>query len=124
VNATANSNPVAGAQVIVSTSTGNFSSTVGFTNSNGTCSFVFNAPSAKVQLSAVIEANVTKNGYIGNGNETTINVVPAQVTQNVSGFPLLTMLLIIIPVAVVVIVVVLIKLKVIVVSTEGQGKVA
>jgi hypothetical protein len=121
VTATADSRPVAGAQVIISTSAGNFSSTTGFTDANGTRSFVFNAPSTNVQLPVVIVVNVTKNGYLGNGSQTTINVVPQAVTHNNGGFPVLTMLLIIIPVIIAVIVVVLIKLKVIVVSTGQES---
>lgn len=121
VSATADSRPVAGAQVIISASVGNFSSTTGLTDAKGTCSFVFNAPSTSVQLPVVIAANVTKNGYIGNGSQTTINVVPGTVPHNGGGFPVLLMLLIIVPVIIAVIVVVLIKLKVIVVSTGKDG---
>ena len=121
VSAAANSRPVAGAQVIISTNFGNFSSTTGLTNVNGTCQFVFNAPSTNVQLPVAILANVTKNGYIGNGSQTTINVVPVTVTHVEGGFPVLTMLLIIIPLIIAVIVVVLIKLKVIVVSTGEES---
>jgi hypothetical protein len=121
ISATSNSRPVVGAQVTISTSAGNFSVTTGFTDSNGTCTFAFNAPSTTVQLPVVIIANVTKNGYIGNGNQTTINVIPVAATHNEGGWPLVTMLLIIIPVIIAVIVVVLIKLKVIVVSTGEEG---
>jgi hypothetical protein len=121
VSASADSRPVAGAQVIISTNFGNFSSTTGLTDANGTCSFVFNAPSTNVQLPVVIVANVTKNGYIGNGSQTTIDVIPVTVTHNEGGLPVLTMLLIIIPVIIAVIVVVLIKLKVIVVSTGQES---
>jgi hypothetical protein len=121
VSAAADSRPVAGAQVIISTNLGNFSSTTGLTDANGTCSFVFNAPSTNVQLPVAIVANVTKNGYIGNGSQTTIDVIPATVTHNEGGLPVLTMLLIIIPVIIAVIVVVLIKLKVIVVSTGQES---
>jgi parallel beta-helix repeat protein len=121
ISATSNSRPVVGAQVIISTSAGNFSVTTGFTEANGTCTFVFNAPSTTVQLPVVIIANVTKNGYIGNGNQTTINVTPVPITHNEGGWPLVTMLLIIIPVIIAVIVVVLIKLKVIVVSTGEES---
>ena len=122
VSATADLRPVAGAQVTVSTNFGNFSGTTGLTNVNGTCLFVFNAPSTNVQLPVVIVANVTKNGYIGNESQTTITVTPVTVTHNEGGLPVLTMLLIIIPVIVAVIVVVLIRLKVIIVSSgEDSG---
>ncbi len=123
VEAAANSRPVAGAQVTISTNgTGNFSSTAGLTDVNGTCSFVYNAPPTTVQLTVAISANVTKNGYIGNGNQTTINVIPVAPTHNEEGWPVLTILLIIIPVIIAVIVVVLIKLKVIVVSTGEEDR--
>jgi phage baseplate assembly protein gpV len=122
VSATVNSEPVAGAQVIISADAGNFSAATGFTDSNGTCAFTFNAPSTTVQLPVVISTDVTKNGYIGNGNEITINVIPVAPTHNEEGWPVLTILLIIIPVIIAVIVVVLIKLKVIVVSTEEEDK--
>jgi uncharacterized GH25 family protein len=121
VKATANSEPIAGAQVIISASAGNFSATTGLTDLNGTCSFVFNAPSTNAQLPVIIVANVTKNGYVGNGTQITINVIPVTVTHNEGGWPVLTMLLIIIPVVIAVIVVVLIKLKVIVVSTGEEN---
>jgi hypothetical protein len=121
VNATANSRPVAEAQVIISANAGNFSGTSSLTDSNGTCSFVFNAPSTTVPLPVVLVANVTKNGYVGNSAQTTINVIPVETQHSEGGWPVLTMLLIIIPVIIAVIVVVLIKLKVIVVSTGEEG---
>jgi hypothetical protein len=120
VIAVAGSNPVVGAQVIVSASAGNFSYTSSYTDSNGTCSFEFSAPVTTVQLPVVFTANVTKNGYIGNGNQTTINVVPVAPTQSEGGLPWITMLLIIVPVVIAVVVVVLIKRKVIVVSTGAE----
>jgi len=120
VEAVANSEPVADAQVIISANVGNFSSATGFTDANGTCAFVFNAPSTTVQLPAVIAANVTKNGYVGNGVQMTINVIPATVTHNQGSWPVLAMLLIIILVVIAVIVAVLIKFKVIVVSTGEE----
>jgi hypothetical protein len=123
VKASADPRPVAGAQVTISANgTGNFSSTTGLTDVNGTCSFVYNAPPTTVQLTVAISANVTKNGYVANASQTTINVIPVAPTHNEEGWPVLTILLIIIPVIIAVIVVVLIKLKVIVVSTEEEDK--
>jgi hypothetical protein len=117
VKASADSRPVVDAQVTISANgTGNFSSTTGLTDLNGTCSFIYNAPSTTVQLTVAISANVTKNGYIANESQTTIRVIPVAPTHNEGGFPWVTLLLIIIPVAIAVIVLVLIKLKVIVVS--------
>lgn len=121
VSAAAGSRPIAGAQVVISANFGNFSSATGLTDANGTCLFVYNAPSTSVQLPVNITANVTKNGYVGNGNQTTINVVPLTVIHNVGGFPVITLLLIMIPVIIVVVVVVLVKMKVIVVSTEQEN---
>jgi len=122
VKAAANSRPVAGAQVTISANgTGNFSSTTGLTDVNGTYSFVYNAPSTTVQLTVAISANVTKNGYVANASQTTISVIPVTPTHNEEGFPWVTMLLIIIPVIIAVIVVILIKLKVIVVSTGEES---
>jgi hypothetical protein len=122
VEATANSRPVAGAQVTISANgTGSFSNTTGLTDLNGTCSFVYNAPSTTVQLTVAISANVSKNGYVANASQTTISVIPVAPTHNEEGFPWIIMLLIIIPVAIAIIVLVLIKLKVIVVSA-GEGE--
>jgi hypothetical protein len=121
VKAAANSRPVVGAHVIISANAGNFSTTSGFTDANGTCSFVFNAPSTTIQLPVIMVANVTKNGYIGTENQTTINIIPVTPTHNEAGFPWVTMLLIIIPVIIAVIVIVLIKLKVILVSTGEEN---
>jgi hypothetical protein len=125
VIAAANSRPVADAEVTISANgTGNFSSTTGLTDVNGTCSFVYNAPSTTVQLTVAISANVTKNGYVANASQTTINVIPVTPTHNEGGFPWVTMLLIIIPVAIAIIVLVLIKLKVIVVSAGEEESAA
>jgi hypothetical protein len=75
-----------------------------------------------VQIPVIITANVTKNGYIGNGNQTTINVNPVAPSQSGGGLPWITMLLIIVPVVIaVVVVVVLIKRKLIVVSTGEES---
>jgi len=119
VYATCNSTPVANASVIVSTSLGNFTPTVGQTDSTGRCTFTYDSPETTTQLSAVMMANVSKYGYISGSNTTTTNVAP-QIPVEGGGFPWLTFLLIIIPVVIVVIVVILIKLKVIMISTEEE----
>ncbi len=121
VTAAAGSNPVAGAQVIISASAGNFSYTSGYTDQNGTCQFAFTAPSTTVQLPVVFAANVTKYGYSGNGNQTTVNVIPVAPIESGGGVPWITMLLIIVPVVIAVVVVVLVKRKVLVVSVGGEG---
>ncbi len=117
VYVTCNATPVANASITVSSTHGNLSDTTGFTDSSGRCTFIFNAPETTEQLPLiVITANVTKNGYISEGNQTTITVTP----ETGGGWPLTTILLILIPVAIVVIVVILIKLKVIVLSAKEE----
>ena len=120
VTATANSKPVANAQVIMSTTNGNFSYTVGFTDANGTCSFVFNAPETTVQLNVTMNTSVSKNGYFGGSNQTSINVVPVAPISSQPGFPWLMLMLIVVPVIIAVVVVVLIKSKILVISAETE----
>ena len=111
--------PVAGAQVTVSASAGNFSVTAGFTGSDGNCTFMFNAPRTTTQMSVSIVANVSKNGYVDAGNQTKIDIVP-EATETGGGFPLLTVLLIVIPIVIAIVIMVLIKLKVIVISVKEE----
>lgn len=118
VNVASNATPIVDAQVTLTANVGNFSTTHLSTDTNGTCTLIFQAPLTNAQLSALIVANVTKNGYLSNSNQTTINIIPATPTQG--GWSLTMMLLIIIPIAIAVLVVVLIKLKIIVVSTEEK----
>ncbi len=113
--------PVTDALVTMSCSDGNFSEQAKITDSNGRCVFVFNSPQTTDQISVVTIANVTKDGYVDNGNYTTITVTPKAAIEAGGGFPILTLLLIIIPVVIVVVVVVLIKLKIITVSSEEEG---
>ena len=115
-----NTTSVAGAQVTMSAEAGNFSSTTGFTDSNGNCTFVFNAPKTTVQLPVLIVANVSKNGYVDGGNQTKIDIVPEASAETEGGFPLITVLLIIIPIVIAIVIVVLIKLKVIVISVKEE----
>jgi hypothetical protein len=107
---------VEGAAVTMQASYGSFVPTTNTTDSNGTCTFTFNAPQTTTELSIIIIANVAKDGYIATQRQTTILVLPAPA----GGWPLTTLLLIIIPVAIVVIVIVLIKLKVIEVSVKEE----
>jgi hypothetical protein len=109
---------VAGATVTISSNYGDFTTTTG-TTSQGTCIFNFNAPKTTTNLLVTITVNVTKNGYIDAGNQTTITVIPE--TTPSSGWPLITILLILIPIIIAVIVVILIKLKIIVISS-GEGE--
>jgi hypothetical protein len=118
VYVTANATPVSGAQVAISSNVGNFSTASGLTDADGNCGFLFHAPKTTVPLSAVVVANVTKNGYMKSGNQTEIDIAPV-VPETQGGLPLIAMLLIVvIPIVIAIVVIVLIKLKVIVVSTE------
>jgi len=102
VHVTCNATPVANTSITLSSSQGNLSATTGLTDSNGYCTFIFNAPRTTEQIpQIIIIANATKNGYISAENQTTI-------------------LLIIIPIIIAVVVVILIKLKIIVLSTEEE----
>jgi hypothetical protein len=112
--------PVAGAMVTISSSNGSFSITTKATSPAGICTFTFNAPKITAQLSIIITANVTKNGYIDGGNQTAITVNPKTVPQAEGGWPITTILLIIIPIIIAVVVVILIKLKIIVISAGEE----
>jgi hypothetical protein len=115
---TCNTIPVANASITLSSSQGNLSATTGLTNSNGYCTFIFNASGTTEQIpQIIIIANATKNGYISAENQKTITVT-AEVGEG--GLPLTTILLIIIPIIIAVVVVILIKLKIIVLSTEEK----
>jgi hypothetical protein len=111
--------PIANASVTVSSSHGNFLVMSKTTDPEGSCAFVFNSPQTTAQLSVIITANVTKNGYMDEGSQTTITVTP-KIAEAEGGWPITTILLIIIPIAIVVIVAVLIKLKVITVTSEEE----
>jgi hypothetical protein len=112
--------PVVGAWITVSSSDGNFSEPNGVTDSSGRCMFTFNSPQTTDQVPVVIAANVTANGYVDGGNQTTITVTPRAIVEAGGGFPMWTLLLIIIPVVIVVVVVVLVKLKIITVSSDEE----
>jgi hypothetical protein len=111
---------VADATVTMSSREGNFSIITKNTDSTGTCTFVFVAPQTTEQMFVVITANVTKNGYLDGGNQTTITVNPRTTPQPEGGWPITTLLLIIIPIIIVVIVVILVKLKIIAFSPEEE----
>jgi hypothetical protein len=100
--------------------TGNSSEITKLSNADGLCSFILNAPETPIQISVVITANATKNGYIGAGDRTIINVTPPPPPSTGGGLPFTTILMIIIPIVIVVIIVVLIKLKIISVSDKEE----
>jgi len=120
VHVKCNATPVADASVTMFSSDGNFSVTNGTTDSQGRCTFVFNAPKTITQLSIIVTANATKNGYISGENQATITVTPETLPETGGGWPITTILLIIIPIAIVVIVLVLIKLKIIMLFVEEE----
>jgi len=117
VYAKCNETAVANASVTVLSSDGTFSVANGTTDSEGCCILVFNAPRTTAQLSIIVTANVTKNGYVSGQSEITITVTP----EAGGGWPLMTILLIVIPIAIVVIIVVLVKLKVIAFSLGEES---
>jgi len=112
--------PVADATVTMSSTDGNFEVMTKTTDSTGTCTFIFYAPQTPTDLSVNITANVNKNGYIAEGEQTTIKVTPKTTPQAEGGWPISTILLIIIPIAIAVVIVILIKLKIIVVSFKEE----
>jgi parallel beta-helix repeat protein len=120
VNAASDGNPVAGAEVTISASAGNLSALTGTTDSNGSCTFIFAAPPTTTQLPVIVSANVTKNGFIGNSSQTTIEIFPETHANEGGAWPITTILLILIPVIIAVLVVVLIKFKILVVSTKEE----
>ena len=109
---------VTGALVTMSSSDGNFPVITGITDSIGICTFIFDAPQTTAQISITITANVTKNGYINAGNQTSMTIVP-KIAQ-AEGWPIITILLIIIPILIAVVIIILIKLKIIVISTKEE----
>lgn len=118
VTATSNSTLVEGAQIAITADTGDFFPRTQFTDTNGTCSFTYNAPLTTVQLHIIIDVNATKNGYNPTQNQTSINVLPIEPIHNQQGFPTLTLILVIlIPVIIAAVAAILIKLKLLVVST-------
>jgi hypothetical protein len=112
------STPVAGATVTISSTYGDFTTMTQTTDQTGICTFNFNAPKTTTDLLVTITVNVTKNGYIDAGNQTTITVIPETATSG--GWSLMTILLILIPIIIAVIVVILVKLKIIVISSKEE----
>lgn len=110
------STSVAGATVTISSSYGDFTTVTQTSDQTGSCTFNFNAPKTTTDLLVTITVNVTKNGYIDAGSQTTITVTP-EITPS-GGWSLVTILLILIPIIIAVIVVILIKLKIIVISSR------
>jgi hypothetical protein len=118
VYVSSNATPLPDAHVTVSASGGNFAATTGLTDSDGLCTFVFDAPRTMVELHVTIAVNASKNGYIDAGNQMTITVIPETTG---GGWPLTTILLIVVPVVIAVaVVVVLVRSKVLVISTKEE----
>jgi hypothetical protein len=69
--------PVSAANVTVSSnSTGRFGQTIGVTNANGTCTFVFTAPQTSTQLEINIVATATKSGYLDGQGQALLTIQP------------------------------------------------
>lgn len=111
---------IANVSVTTATNYGNFTTATMLTDSEGTCSFIFNAPETSAQLPVTITANATRNGYIDGGNQTMMSVTPRMSPTSGGGLALTTILLIVIPIVIVVIVAVLIRLKVIAISLKEE----
>lgn len=113
-----NGEPVSNANVSITATNGAFSETIGLTNSNGYCTFLFTAPRTTSEISTSISANVTKLGYTTAENQATVNVTPETITEG--GWSPAAILLIVIPILIVAIVVILVKLKIIVISSGEE----
>jgi len=112
VHVTFNTKPVADAVVTVSSETGGtFSFTIGTTNINGDCTFVFTAPHTTTYLDITITTTATKNGYIDGQGQTKITVNPAP-----PSLPLTMIFMVAAVIIVIAIVLVLIKLRIIVIN--------
>jgi hypothetical protein len=122
VNVTCNEDgkAVSGALVMISASSGTFTTTNTTTHQDGVCSFIFTAPQITSQVNVTLIASVSKNGFANGENQTIITVIPATALSPEAGFPWLTVLLIIIPIVIVVLLVVLIKSKIITVSSKEE----
>ena len=114
VYATRNATPVANASVTISSNYGIFSTTTGITDANGQCTFVYQAPNTTQQLSILITANASKNGYSSFESQTTAYVVPPPADS--SGLLWTLLLVIVVPIVVIVVVFVLVKLKMLSIS--------
>ncbi len=80
--------PVSGANVTVSSnSTGSFYQTIGVTDANGTCTFVFTAPQTATQLKVKILATATKSRYLEGQSQTQLTVEPKVLLVQVSITP-------------------------------------
>lgn len=118
VHVTEDSNPVAGANVTLSSNLGGtFSVTTGTTDANGDLNVTFFAPQTTALSEVQITAKATKSGYSDGEDQTVIIVNPLSSTAS-SGLPWLTILLITIPIVVIAVVLVLIKKGIIVISRE------
>ena len=114
VHVTCNEQPVTDAVVTVSSEAGGtFSFTIGTTNINGDCTFVFTTPHTTTYLDITITATATKSGYINGQGQTKITVKPAP-----AGLPLTIIFIVAAAITVIAIVLVLIRLKIIAISLK------
>ncbi|MGQ9507267.1 MAG: right-handed parallel beta-helix repeat-containing protein [Candidatus Bathycorpusculaceae bacterium] len=119
VHVTCNQAPVFNASVSLSCTDGTIPITTNWTDINGYCTFVYNAPQTATSLTVNITANATKYGYMSAEEQVSITVNPE--AKPSEGWPWTTILLIVlIPAIIAVVVVVLIKLKIIEVSAGEE----
>ena len=109
--------PVANVMVSITAETGTFSGTSGLTDANGFCSFIFTAPETTLARSITVVANASKLGFVGDGKQVTIQVIP----KAEEFWSLTTILMIVIPIVIAVVVVVLVKMKILVISLKEEG---
>lgn len=85
---TYNGQPVADAEVTVSSdSGGNLSAETGITDSNGNITIVFTAPQTFTQLNATITATATKTGYADGEDQVRITVNPGTLNVQITANP-------------------------------------
>lgn len=87
VSITSNDQPVSGAYVTTTISTGGISATTGTTNAEGIFSLVFTAPITTETLYATLTANAEKDGYVDDSNDVTITVEPKLLSVEVVSTP-------------------------------------
>ncbi len=111
--------PIADVLVSMSSDVGEFSTTSGMTDSNGTCTLTYSAPKTTIQIPANLTATATKTGYADGSSQTSLVITPETAAEG-GGIPWLIILLLLIPAVIAVVVVILVKKKIIVISQEEE----
>jgi len=77
--------PLSGASVtILSNSSGGFDRTIGVTDANGTCTFVFTAPQTSTQIGVNIIATATEGGYLSGQGQALLTIEPKVLLVQIS----------------------------------------